>query len=166
MARPLKRQPPELRSSGIPILQGREEVTAELEQARARIAELEAGEQMWQPADGGPAISAAEARKGMDYCPAAATGGHEEFGCLEPVGHAGLHRGGVSHGRCPSCGGIEDHADQCPTPDLMEDRTRPLQEVVWGEDGIVRLEPYETGRVPTHPGPSRAATDASSTPKA
>jgi hypothetical protein len=33
----------------------------------------------------------------------------------------------------------------------MEDTSQPMQEVVWGDDGIVRLEPYqyEPGRVPT-----------------
>jgi len=34
----------------------------------------------------------------------------------------------------------------------MEDTSRPLQSVVWGDDGIVRLEPYEynNGQVPTY----------------
>lgn len=87
----------------------------------------------------------------LTYCSSEATAGHESFGCLNPDGHTGLHRASVTHGRCPNCGGIEDHADTCPTPDLMEDTSQPMQEVVWGDDGIVRLEPYqyEPGRVPT-----------------
>lgn len=88
----------------------------------------------------------------LDYCSSEATAGHEAFGCLNPDGHTGLHRASVTHGRCPNCGGIEAHADTCPTPDLMEDTSQPMQEVVWGDDGIARLEPYqyEPGRVPTY----------------
>ncbi len=88
----------------------------------------------------------------LTYCSSEATAGHESFGCLNPDGHTGLHRASVTHGRCPNCGGIEDHADTCPTPDLMEDTSQPMQEVVWGDDGIARLEPYqyEPGRVPTY----------------
>jgi len=88
----------------------------------------------------------------LTYCNSEGITGHETFGCLNPDGHAGPHRSSVTHGRCPSCGGIEDHADTCPTPDLMEDTSQPFQEVVWGDDGIARLEPYEydPGRVPTY----------------
>jgi hypothetical protein len=81
-----------------------------------------------------------------DYCPAEVTADHEMFVCLEPVEHDGLHRSACSYGRCPNCGGIENHADSCPTPDLMEDTSRPLMDIVWGEDGIVRLEPYVSRR--------------------
>lgn len=88
----------------------------------------------------------------ITYCSSEGRTGHETFGCLNPDGHTGLHRASVTHGRCPNCGGIEDHSDTCPTKDLMEDTSQPMQEVVWGDDGIARLEPYvyDPGRVPTY----------------
>ena len=86
-----------------------------------------------------------------DYCPAEGQRLHETFGCLEPAGHAGLHRAGVYHDPCPNCGSVEEHTEECPTPDLMEDKSTPLTQAVWDKGSTkVRLEPRDpkTSRCP------------------
>ncbi len=68
------------------------------------------------------------------YCSAELVRGHERFGCLEFAEHRGPHKGSCVPPPCPTCGGLEDHSEDCVTPDLMADEHGPWIELIWDDD--------------------------------
>lgn len=78
------------------------------------------------------------------YCLAEADRAHETFQCLEADGHPPPHRGPAVPPPCPTCDGLERHADECALLDTDDDNAEgDMVEVVWDADGAVRLEPLQ-----------------------